>query len=106
MLLVAPVPLLVALLGWWLLATLKSGREVAPFLAALGLFLLSYIGLAISLYPMIVPPAVSIWDAATHPSSQRFLLVGAVILVPIILVYTGYVYWIFRGKVTEDATYH
>ena len=77
-----------------------------PFLCALGFFLLSYIGLAISLWPMIVPPDISIWAAATHPSSQAFLLAGAVVLVPMVLGYTTYVYWLFRGKVTPESGYH
>lgn len=78
-----------------------------PFLCGLGLFLLSYVGLGISLFPMIVPPTVTIWDAATHPSSQLFLLVGTVVLLPMILGYTAYVYWLFRGKVTASAPgYH
>jgi cytochrome d ubiquinol oxidase subunit II len=59
------------------------------------------------MWPMIVPPSVTIWDAATHPSSQLFMLVGAVVLIPLVLVYTGYVYWLFRGKVTAGtAGYH
>ncbi len=63
-------------------------------------------GLGISLYPNIVPPDIDIWEAATARSSQIFLLVGAAVLIPIILVYTGYVYWLFRGKVTRDSHYH
>ena len=71
------------------------------------MFLPSYLGLAISPLPMIVPPSVTIWDAATHPSSQRFLLVGTAVLLPMILGYTAYVYWLFRGKVTAGAAgYH
>ena len=58
------------------------------------------------MWPMIVPPSITIWQAATHPSSQLFLLVGAAVLVPVILVYTGYVYWIFRGKVRHGEGYH
>ncbi|GJD38704.1 cytochrome d ubiquinol oxidase subunit II [Methylobacterium bullatum] len=107
MALAAPVPLLVAALGWRFLAALDRREEVAPFLCGLGLFLLSYIGLGISLFPMIVPPTVTIWDAATHPSSQLFLLVGTVVLLSMVLAYTGYVYWLFRGKVTAGAPgYH
>lgn len=103
----APVPLLVVLLAWLFLRALEEGREVLPFVYALGLFLLSYAGLAISIWPMIVPPSITIWDAATHPSSQAFLLVGAAVLIPVILAYTAYVYWIFRGKVTADSPgYH
>jgi cytochrome d ubiquinol oxidase subunit II len=106
MLFAAPVPILVVLLAWRLFTALKQDRHATPFLCALGLFLLSYIGLGISLYPLIVPPSITIWDAATHPSSQLFLLVGAGVLIPIILAYTGYVYWLFRGKVTRESGYH
>jgi len=70
------------------------------------LFLLCYIGLGISLYPHLVPPSVSIWDAAAPDKSLVFLLVGAVFLVPIILAYTAYAYWVFRGKVDPDRGYH
>jgi cytochrome d ubiquinol oxidase subunit II len=106
-LMAAPVPLLVAALAWRFYRALAALEEVMPFLCALGLFLLSYAGLGISLWPMIVPPSVTIWQAATHPSSQRFLLVGAAVLVPMILAYTGYVYWLFRGKVAAGGPgYH
>ena len=70
------------------------------------MFLLSYLGLGFSLWPYIVPPGVTLWDAAAAPSSQRFLLVGAAILLPVILGYTAYVYWLFRGKVEHGAGYH
>ena len=75
-------------------------------LGGLGLFLLSYIGLGISLFPYIVPRAVTIWEAAAPPQSLSFMLVGAAVLLPIILGYTGYVYWVFRGKIDPDAGYH
>jgi cytochrome d ubiquinol oxidase subunit II len=81
-------------------------RDAIPFGAALGLFLLCYAGLGISLWPMIVPPVLTIWDAAAPPATQAFLLVGAAVLVPLILVYTGFVYWIFRGKVRAGEGYH
>ncbi|WP_061026459.1 cytochrome d ubiquinol oxidase subunit II [Bradyrhizobium sp. CCH5-F6] len=106
MLYAAPVPILLALLAWRFHRALGKGEDVVPFLCALGFFLLSYIGLGISMWPMIVPPSITIWQAATHPSSQLFLLVGAAVLVPVILVYTGYVYWIFRGKVRHGEGYH
>ena len=61
----------------------------APFLAALALFVLSYIGLGISFYPYIVPPSITIWAAAAPDTSLKFLLVGAVVLVPLILAYTA-----------------
>ena len=106
MLYAAPVPILVVLLAWRLLTALRQDRHATPFLCALGLFFLSYVGLGISLYPNIVPPDIDIWEAATVRSSQIFLLVGAGVLIPIILGYTGYVYWLFRGKVTRDSHYH
>jgi len=103
---VAPVPILTLIAAWRLIASLAAGREREPFLATLALFLLCYIGLAINLYPTIVPPSVSIWDAAAPESSLVFLLVGALVLVPMILAYTAYAYWVFRGKVDPDGGYH
>ncbi len=102
----APVPLLVAATAIALFWGLKKGREVLPFLAANALFILSYIGLGISFYPYIVPPSLSIWDAAAPDVSLKFLLVGAVVLVPLILAYTAFSYWVFRGKVDPEAGYH
>jgi cytochrome d ubiquinol oxidase subunit II len=102
----APVPLLVAAVavGYW--RAVRGRRELAPFLLALALFVLSYVGLGISLYPNIVPPSLSIWDAAAPESSLLFLLVGAAFLLPIILGYTAYAYSVFRGKVTPGSGYH
>jgi cytochrome bd ubiquinol oxidase subunit II len=102
----APVPLLVILAIIRLGIAIDRREERAPFLLTLLLFLLSYAGLAISLFPYIVPPSIAIWDAAAPHSSQAFMLVGTVILLPIILAYTGYNYWVFRGKVTPDSGYH
>jgi cytochrome d ubiquinol oxidase subunit II len=106
MVLAAPVPVSVLLLVWGLDRSLKHKRDFAPFLCAIGLFLLSYAGLGISMWPIIVPPAINIWDAAAPPSTQLFLLIGAAVLIPIILAYTAYGYWLFRGKVTADGGYH
>ncbi|MDX2158779.1 MAG: cytochrome d ubiquinol oxidase subunit II [Hyphomicrobiaceae bacterium] len=103
---VAPVPLLTALSAWWLWASIAARREREPFLATLALFLLSYIGLGISLYPYVVPHTITIWDAAAPDASLGFLLIGAVVLVPLILAYTGYAYWVFRGKVRLGDGYH
>ncbi len=103
---VVPVPLLTALAAarlWWSLAA-KHDRE--PFLATLALFVLCYIGLGISLYPDIVPPKITIWDAASPDRSLSFMLVGAAVLIPLILAYTAYSYWIFRGKVDPQGGYH
>lgn len=102
----APVPILVTVLAWRLYRALENEEDLTPFLCGLGLFFLSYVGLGISMWPYIVPPAVTIWEAAAPPSTQLFLLVGAAVLIPIILTYTGYVYWLFRGKVAPGAGYH
>ncbi|MFW6092629.1 MAG: cytochrome d ubiquinol oxidase subunit II [Pseudomonadota bacterium] len=103
---VAPVPLLVLGCTAGLYLTLFRGRELAPFLYAEGLFVLCYIGLGITFFPYIVPPRLSIWQAAAPDASLGFLLVGTVILLPIIIGYTAYAYWIFRGKVRPDEGYH
>jgi cytochrome d ubiquinol oxidase subunit II len=102
----APVPLLVALAAFVLFRGLVQDRELAPFLAALALFVLSYVGLGISFYPYIVPTSITIWEAAAPDKSLGFLLVGAGALVPLILVYTAYSYWVFRGKVNASGGYH
>jgi cytochrome d ubiquinol oxidase subunit II len=104
-LLTSPVPILVALIGWTFWRGLSLGRDLTPFLCAQAWFVLCYAGLGISLWPLIVPPDITIWDAAAPPSSQAFLLVGAVVLIPIILSYTGYAYWVFRGKVRPGMHY-
>jgi cytochrome d ubiquinol oxidase subunit II len=64
------------------------------------------VGLAISLFPMIVPYHLTLWDAASSPRTQAFLLVGTLVLLPIILMYSGWSYWVFRGKVRTDTSYH
>jgi cytochrome bd ubiquinol oxidase subunit II len=100
------VPLLVALCAYGLYSGLRDKRDYRPFLSALGLFVLSFAGLGISFYPHIVPPSLTIWDAAAPDKSLRFLLVGAILLIPIILIYTAHSYWVFRGKVDTTEGYH
>lgn len=104
-LLTAQVPLLVAIGAVLFFRALATGADYWPFLLALALFALSFAGLGISIFPDIVPGRISIWDAASPPSSQLFMLVGAAVLIPIILAYTGYAYWVFRGKVGVEG-YH
>ena len=105
-LLVIPVPLLVLLAAFFLVRGLHDQRETSPFLAALSLFVLCFIGIGISFYPYIVPHAITIWEAAAPDNSLSFLLVGASVLVPVILIYTAYSYWVFRGKVNVQGGYH
>lgn len=107
MLFLAPVPLLtaaVAVAAWRALG--GWGGDAAPFLGAMGLFLLSYLGIAISLWPMIVPRHFTLWQAASSEGTQAFLLVGTLLLLPVILMYTAWSYWVFRGKMRGDVGYH
>ncbi|GAA4258800.1 cytochrome d ubiquinol oxidase subunit II [Azospirillum formosense] len=105
-LLLSPVPLMVGFLAFGLWRALDEGREALPFAFAMGLFALSYLGLAISLWPVLIPPGITIWQAAAPPETQVFLLIGMAFLIPTILVYTAYSYWVFRGKVTGAIGYH
>ena len=105
-LILAPVPIATAgaALATW--RALGSRAEILPFAGAISLFVLSYLGIAISLYPMIVPYHFTLWEAASSERTQAFLLVGTLVLLPVILMYTGWSYWVFRGKVRADAGYH
>jgi cytochrome d ubiquinol oxidase subunit II len=98
-LLSALVPIAVVIVTVLLLRSLARKQDYRPFFLALALFALSYAGLGISMWPYIVPRSITIWQAASPPSSQLFMLVGVAILVPIILAYTAWNYWVFRGKV-------
>lgn len=100
------VPILTALVILRIRRTVQRRYEIQPFVLSIGLFLLSYLGLGISVYPNVVPPDVTIWEAASHTSSLQFMLVGVLILLPIILAYTAYTYWVFRGKVRPGEGYH
>ena len=102
----SPVPLLTAVTAWGCWHGINTGREVLPFLCAVGLFLLGFVGLAISNVPYLVPPSITIWDAAAVPASQIFTLIGVLIMLPVILGYTVFVYWTFRGKMREGEGYH
>jgi cytochrome d ubiquinol oxidase subunit II len=101
-----PVPLVTGLLALAVWRWLEQGRDAAPFIGAIGLFLLGYLGLVISNYPYLVPPHLTAWEAAAAPSSQIFMLIGTLFLLPIILGYTVFVYWLFWGKIREGEGYH
>lgn len=105
LLVAVPMPLFVGAVALALWASFRHGRDWMPFLFALLLFLLSMIGLGISIWPDVVPGRISIWQAAAPHSSQAFMLVGAIVLIPLILGYTAFSYWVFRGKVGEGG-YH
>jgi cytochrome bd ubiquinol oxidase subunit II len=94
---------LVAIAAWrWL----DAGHDVLPFLATIALFLLGYLGLLISNFPYIVPPSLTIWQTAAAPATHIFMLVGTLIMLPIILGYMVFVYWVFGGKLREGEGYH
>jgi len=100
------VPALVLGCAYLLFTGLNRGYDFQPFLASLGIFLLCYIGIGISFYPYMVPPSLTIWQVAAPDESLMFLLVGALILLPLIIAYTAYAYWVFRGKVRPGEGYH
>jgi cytochrome d ubiquinol oxidase subunit II len=105
-LITAPVPIAVAGAAWVMFGSLQRRGERLPFVAALSLFFLCFVGLGVSIWPYVVPGQVTIWQAASPAKSQAFMLVGVAILVPIILAYTAYAYWVFRGKIDPQAGYH
>jgi cytochrome d ubiquinol oxidase subunit II len=100
MILTAPVPIAVAAVTVLLLRSLANRQDYRPFFLALALFALSYAGLGISMWPYIVPQSITIWQAASPENSQLFMLFGVAILIPLILGYTAWAYYVFRGKVT------
>ncbi|HET7192986.1 MAG TPA: cytochrome d ubiquinol oxidase subunit II [Pseudolabrys sp.] len=101
-----PVPGVTAVTAYFTWRWIGTGREVPPFLATIVLFLLGFLGLVISNFPYLVPPSLTVWDAAAAPASQIFMLLGTLLLLPIIFGYIGFIYWLFRGKVREGESYH
>jgi cytochrome d ubiquinol oxidase subunit II len=102
---IAPLPLGALLAFLMLMRSLHKGHDHAPFVYSLIVFLCSFAGLAVSLYPYLLPPAVTIADAAASPKTQVFMLTGIGMLLPIMLIYNGYQYFVFRGKVSRHG-YH
>jgi cytochrome d ubiquinol oxidase subunit II len=102
----SPVPALVVLATWALLRALRRDGHASPFLLTLALVFLGYSGLGISLWPHVIPPDISIWQAAGPAQSLGFALVGALLIIPVILMYTAWGYWVFRGKVRHGEGYH
>ncbi|MEO7576536.1 MAG: cytochrome d ubiquinol oxidase subunit II [Massilia sp.] len=106
MLVLLPVPFFTALMAWLCSYGIRHTRPLLAFISAIGIFLLAYIGLVVSNMPYLVPASMTIWQAASHPSSQVFYLIGAAILLPLILAYTALVFWLFRGVVKSGEGYH
>ena len=105
-LLTSPVPILMALILFGFHVGIRREHHLRPLLCAQAVFVLCFAGLGISLFPLMVPPDITIWQAAAPRDSQLFVLVGASVLIPIILIYSGFSYWVFRGKVQAGAHYH
>jgi cytochrome d ubiquinol oxidase subunit II len=101
-----PVPVVTAAVAFGLWRWLDKGYDGPPFFAAIVLFLLGYLGLVISNFPYLVPPSLTVWETAAAPASQIFMLLGTLVLLPMILGYIVFVYWLFRGKVQEGESYH
>ncbi len=101
-----PVPVVTALIAYLEWRWLEARRDVPPFLATMALFLLGYLGLVISNFPYLVPPSLTVWDTAAVPASQIFMLLGTLLLLPIVIGYIVFIYWLFRGKVRQGESYH
>jgi len=103
----SPVPILVLIASYLLFTSVrKQESDSRPFLMTLVLIFLGYTGLGISIWPFIVPPSVTIWYAASPLSSQLFLLIGTLFIIPMTLMYTAWGYYVFRGKVESGEGYH
>ncbi|MGP9498651.1 cytochrome d ubiquinol oxidase subunit II [Halomonas sp. 86] len=99
-------PALALFFAFLVYRSVKQRRESYPFLATIGIYVFTYLGLIVSQWPMIVPPNYTLWDAASAPESQLFLLIGVLFVIPFILMYTAWTYWVFRGKVRVGEGYH
>jgi len=103
----SPVPILVVVFTYLTIKACQKQQESMPFLYTLALVFLAYTGFLISIFPYVIPPSITIWEAAAPTNSQLFALIGALILIPIIIIYTIMAYWVFRDKVrVGDEGYH
>ncbi|BAY31593.1 cytochrome d ubiquinol oxidase subunit II [Nostoc carneum NIES-2107] len=96
----ALIPILGVLLIWQLLQSLNRQEERAPFVWTILLFILSFIGLGLIVFPYIIPPQIRIYEAAADPSSLVIMIIFIGFLIPVMLFYNLYQYIVFRGKVT------
>jgi len=102
---VAAIPILTAIVAFSMIRAIQKNRHAAPFWLGIALFFLGMAGLGVTMFPYIVPPNITIWDAATAEKSQVFMLIGVAITMPLIIGYTVWAYWVFRGKVSDEE-YH
>jgi cytochrome d ubiquinol oxidase subunit II len=103
---VSPVPIVTAVATLALYRAIRLRLIYQPFALSVALFILAYTGIAVSFFPYIIPPRITIWQAAAAPESQLFLLYGLIPILPIILAYTVWTYYVFRGRVREGEGYH
>lgn len=101
----APVPIVTALVAWSMMHAIRNDRNSKPFWLAIALFFVGMAGLGVTMWPYVAPPSLTIWDAAAPEKSQVFMLVGVAITMPLIIAYTAWAYWVFRGKVGDEG-YH
>lgn len=101
----APVPILTAIVALSMIQAIRKARNSKPFWLSIALFFFGMAGLGVTMWPYVVPPGVTIWDAAAPERSQVFMLIGVAITLPLIIAYTAWAYWVFRGKVADDG-YH
>ncbi|MBS3803247.1 MAG: cytochrome d ubiquinol oxidase subunit II [Oleiphilaceae bacterium] len=100
------LPALTLVCAFLVFRAVRNRTEGTPFVATMGLFIFTYLALLVSRWPYVVPPSYTVYDAASAPESQLFLLIGVVFVVPVVLAYTAWTYWVFRGKVRADQGYH
>jgi len=100
------LPVLALLSAWLLWMAVRKRQEGMPFVATMAMFIFTYMGLLVSKWPYMVPPNYTLWDAASAPGSQLFLLLGTLLVIPIVIAYTSWTYWVFRGKVRAGTGYH
>ncbi|WP_169391904.1 MULTISPECIES: cytochrome d ubiquinol oxidase subunit II [Psychrobacter] len=101
----APMPIIVIALFFLMRKDLSTEREYRPFLLTVALFLMGYIGVCFAVFPYIVPYQMTLHEAAAADTSLSFMLIGAAIMLPIILSYTGYAYYTFKGKTDHEHLY-
>jgi cytochrome d ubiquinol oxidase subunit II len=100
------LPVLSMAFAFLIFRSVRQRSEALPFVATMGLFISTYLGLVVSRWPYVVPPDYTLWDAASSPDSQLFLLIGLIFVIPVVLGYTAWTYWVFRGKVRAGEGYH
>ncbi len=101
----SPVPIVTVVLAALLVWGARGKREVLPFVCSVGLFFVSFTGLVISLWPYIAPPSMTLWDAASSPVTHEFLMIGTAFVLPILIMYVVWSYWVFRGKARGHTGY-